>query len=193
MSADIDCDYLVIGGGAAGCIVARRLAENPDHRVVLLEAGKADEGDPAATELARLNEQDERYDWGYEARPVEGAHSLIRYDRARMLGGCANHNDCAFLLPPATDFDAWVDLGAAGWDYPNLREAFMRVEQRLHVESSPAGNALSRAFIDACKSLGLPERNLRDVVDEGTGWFPLNVRGGLRQSSSIGYFSSSRR
>lgn len=187
MNEHDDCDYLVIGGGAAGCIVARRLAERAGNRVILLEAGKADEGDPLATDLSRLEEQDESYDWGYRARPLAGSAQQIFYNRAKMLGGCANHNDCAFLVPPPSDFDEWVALGAQGWDYQSNRPAFDRIEARLHIESSPPGNALSRAFIDVCRKQGLPELNLRENVSVGTGWFPLNARGALRQSSSIAY------
>ncbi len=187
MSASNDCDYLVIGGGAAGCIVARRLAEQPDKRVILLEAGRSDEGDPLATDLSRLEEQDESYDWGYRARPLVTSQQTIFYNRAKMLGGCANHNDCAFLVPPASDFDEWVAQGAAGWDYASNASAFARIEQRLNIEASPPGNLLSRAFIDACVQQGLTEFNLRERVDAGTGWFPLNVKGALRQSSSIAY------
>ncbi|MDH3534811.1 MAG: GMC family oxidoreductase N-terminal domain-containing protein [Gammaproteobacteria bacterium] len=181
------CDYLVVGGGAAGCIVARRLAERASTKVVLLEAGKTDEGDPLATDLSRLEEQDESYDWGYRARPVAGSEHQILYNRAKMLGGCANHNDCAFLAPPASDFDAWVAAGAQGWDHASNTAAFRRIEERLHIEPSPPGNRLSRAFIDACIEMGLPEVNFRERIVAGTGWFPLNVRGALRQSSSIAY------
>ena len=187
MREQSDCDYLVIGGGAAGCIVARRLAERTDNRVILLEAGRPDEGDPIATDLSRLEEQDESYDWGYRARPVAGQPQQIFYNRAKMLGGCANHNDCAFLVPPASDFDDWVARGASGWDYAANRPAFDRIEQQLHIEASPPGNALSRAFIDACRQKGLAELNFRETIAPGTGWFPLNVKGALRQSSSIGY------
>ena len=179
------CDYLVIGGGAAGCIVARRLAECSSNRVILLEAGRVDEGDPIATDLSRLEEQDDSYDWGYRARTLANSTQQIFYNRAKMLGGCANHNDCAFLVPPASDFERWVELGATSWDYAANKSAFERIEQRLHIESSPVGNRLSRAFIDACRAKGLPEINLRETMTAGTGWFPLNVKGALRQSSSI--------
>jgi choline dehydrogenase-like flavoprotein len=129
------CDYLVIGGGAAGCIVARRLAECSSNRVILLEAGKVDEGDPIATDLSRLEEQDDSYDWGYRARPLANSTQQIFYNRAKMLGGCANHNDCAFLVPPASDFERWVELGATGWDYAANKSAFERIEQRLHIDT----------------------------------------------------------
>ena len=182
-----DCDYLVIGGGAAGCIVARRLAEQPGTRVILLEAGRSDEGDPIATDLSRLDEQDDSYDWGYTAQPLADSEHRIRYDRARMLGGCANHNDCAFLVPPPSDFDEWVELGASGWSFADNAAAFARIEARLSIEASPPGTEPSQAFIDACRAQGLHVRNFREGVDAGAGWFPLNVDGALRQSSSIGY------
>jgi choline dehydrogenase-like flavoprotein len=187
MAETTACDYLVIGGGAAGCIVARRLAERGANRVILLEAGKSDEGDPVATDLSRLEEQDDSYDWGYRARPLAASAQEIFYNRAKMLGGCANHNDCAFIAPPACDFEEWVELGAIGWDPAANAPAFARIEERLHIEASPGGNALSRAFIDACRQKGLPEIDLRETVDAGSGWFPLNVKGALRQSSSIAY------
>ena len=187
MSNISHCDYLVIGGGAAGCIVARRLAEHSGNQVILLEAGKSDEGDPIATDLSRLDEQDDSYDWGYRACPLTSSQQDIFYNRAKMLGGCANHNDCAFLVPPPADFDHWVELGANGWDYASNLPALKRIEDRLHIAASPPGNALSRAFIDACRHKGLAEINLRETIGEGTGWFPLNVKGALRQSSSIAY------
>lgn len=181
-------DYLIVGGGAAGCIVARQLAERlPDAQIALLEAGKSDENDPAANFLSHLDQQDDSYDWGYQATPTRDSQQAMDYARARLLGGCANHNDCAFIAPLAADLDRWEALGATGWNSKTLAPALERIESRLHIEASPEGNALSRAFIDANIELGLPERNFRRVVDVGTGWFPLNARGDLRQSSSIAY------
>ena len=66
------CDFLIIGGGSAGCIVARRLAERTAGRIILLEVGKTDEGDAAATDLARLDEQTADYDWGFKAATIAG-------------------------------------------------------------------------------------------------------------------------
>lgn len=177
------CDYLVIGGGAAGCIVAKRLAEAANAGVILLEAGRVDEGDPAATDLSRLDQQDESYDWGFHATPVSSSTQPIAYARAKMLGGCANHNDCAFLQPPASDFDHWP----SGWQAGDNAAAFARIASQLHIESRPVGNPLSRAFIDANIEQGLTERNYRQSAEAGTGWFPLNAQGALRQSSSVGY------
>jgi len=106
-------DYLIIGGGAAGCIVARNLADRlPNAQVALLEAGESDENDPATNYLSQLDTQDETYDWGFRATPTRGSQQAMAYSRARILGGCANHNDCAFIPPPAVDLDRWETLGA---------------------------------------------------------------------------------
>jgi choline oxidase len=182
----LSCDYLIIGGGSSGCIVAARLAETTRANIILLEAGKNDENDPAALHMSKLEQQDGSYDWGYKARTTSGG-GTIAYARAKMLGGCANHNDCAFIAPHESDLDRWEALGAKGWNAQTLKAALKRVEQRTPIESSPTGNALSRAFIDGAKELGLPERNFRDGVAAGTGWFPLNAMGDFRQSSSVAY------
>ncbi|MBI3672408.1 MAG: GMC family oxidoreductase, partial [Rhizobiales bacterium] len=180
------CDYLVIGGGSAGCIVAKRLAEKTVGRIVLLEAGKSDEGDPAATDLSRLDEQTPGYDWGFSASPLVGRGSRLNYARAKLLGGCANHNDCAFLRPPPSDFAEWERLGAAGWGDAAMAPHYDRVMRTITVEPAPQHPA-SRAFVEAAKELGLPEVDFQKGIRAGAGWFPLNARGRLRQSSSIAY------
>ncbi len=180
-------DYIIIGGGSAGAIMATRLSENPKLNILLLEAGASDVGDPKALHMSRLEDQDESYDWGYDAKTIAGGSSSIAYSRAKMLGGCANHNDCAFITPPSSDFTRWESLGAKGWGPEGVVSALARVAQTTPIESTPPGNPLSRAFIDASKELGLPERNFRDDVKPGTGWFPLNAQGDERQSSSAAY------
>ncbi len=183
---DLSCDYLIVGGGSSGCVVAARLAEWTGAKVLLLEAGKSDEGDPAALQMSKLETQDPSYDWGYAACTTRGGGE-IAYARAKMLGGCANHNDCAFIAPPPTDLDRWEALGAKGWNAGTLASALRRVEERTHIEASPVGNSLSRAFIDGARELGLPERNFREAVTPGTGWFPLNAKGDFKHSSSVTY------
>ena len=126
-------DYLIIGGGAAGCIVARNLADRlPNAQIALLEAGKSDENDPAANFLSHLDDQDDTYDWGYQANATENSQQAMAYSRALVLGGCANHNDCAFIPPPAADLDRWETLGAKGWNSQTLDPALQRVEQRFN-------------------------------------------------------------
>jgi choline dehydrogenase-like flavoprotein len=180
------CDYLIIGGGSAGAVVARRLAERSTGRIILLEAGKADEGDPASVDLTRLDEQTGSYDWGFRASPLKGAPPLLKYARAKLLGGCANHNDCAFIRPPDCDFDEWERLGAAGWNAAAMAPYWQRITETIAIETAPCHEA-SRCFIDGGIELGLEEVDFGRQVREGVGLFPLNAKGRLRQSSSVAY------
>lgn len=180
------CDYLIIGGGSSGAVVARRLAEKTSGRIILIEAGKSDEGDPAAIDLRRLDEQTADYDWGFRAAPLPGAPPLINYARAKLLGGCANHNDCAFIRPPDSDFDDWERLGATGWNAAAMAPYWQRITQTITIETAPCHWA-SRRFIEAGMELGLEEVDFGREVRQGVGLFPLNARGRTRQSSSVAY------
>ena len=181
------CDHLIVGGGTAGPIVARRLADATCGRIILVEAGRSDEHDPAALDLSRLDDQGPQYDWGYRASPFPGAPPELVYARAKMLGGCANHNDCAFIEPPPSDIDGWAALGATGWTAATCAPYFARVRERIHVEPAPSTHPVSRAFIAAGEELGLPRVDFSAGAREGVGWFPLNARGPLRQSTSVAY------
>ena len=180
------CDYLIIGGGSAGAVVARRLSEKTKGRIILLEAGKADEGDPAAVDLKRLDEQTDAYDWGFRASTLAGTPPQLKYARAKLLGGCANHNDCAFIRPPDSDFDEWERLGATGWNGAAMAPYWQRILDTITIETAPCHPA-SRCFIDAGIELGLAEVDFSREVKQGVGLFPLNARGRTRQSSSVAY------
>ena len=181
------CDFLVIGGGVAGCIIAKRLAERTSGRIILVEAGKSDEGDPIANDLSRLGEQTAAMDWGFRAAPLSGGPALLNYPRAKILGGCANHNDCAFLVPPPSDFEAWERHGAAGWGPMGVAMYFGRVDEQVATTVVKSGNPVSQAFVDAGKELGLEDVDFRARIEPGVGWFPLNAKGALRQATSVAY------
>lgn len=181
------CDYLVIGGGSAGAILARRLAEADVGKVVLLESGISDENNRAFLDLSLLDQQGPETEWGFSANPVSGGVHQIQYSRAKMLGGCGNHNDCAFLIPPPSDFDHWASLGASGWSAKEVAPFFNRLESRVDINVTPPVSPLSDTFIRAGKSVGLRRRDFRKNIEPGVGAFPLNVMGSMRQSSSVAY------
>jgi len=179
-------DYVIVGGGSSGCIIARRLAERTAGRIILLEAGPSDENDPTALVLSKLDDQ-QGLDWGFQATPWPGAPAKLKYLRARILGGCGNHNDCAFLIPPDHDFRCWEAAGAKGWGPEDVRPYFRRIEERVNVHRFETINPVSRAFFEAGRELGLAERDFRAGVADGVGFFPLNSAGDLRHSSSVAY------
>lgn len=180
------CEHLIIGGGSAGCVAALRLAERSTGRIILVEAGASDEGDPAATDLKRLDEQTPAYDWGFTATTLEGGNAELKYARAKLLGGCANHNDCAFIRPPDSDFEEWERLGAKGWGPAAMASMWERVLERVTVTNCTL-NPFSQAFIAAGEEMGLPRQDFSRALAAGVGAFPLNAIGRQRQSSSITY------
>ena len=110
-------DYIVVGGGTAGAIVAARLAEQGDLRVALLEAGPSDENNQQILHLARWEELlGGELDFNYAIEAQARGNSLIRHARGKMLGGSSSHNTCIAFVPPDGDFHSWVSMGAIGWD-----------------------------------------------------------------------------
>ena len=123
-------DYVVVGGGTAGCILAARLSEDPSVRVTLLEAGPPDRDVwihiPAG--YARLSKS-RRYDWGYETEPEPELHGRsIAWPRGRVLGGSGSVNGLVFLRGSPHDYDRWAQSGARGWAWEDVLPAFRALE-----------------------------------------------------------------
>ncbi len=122
-------DYLVVGGGTAGCIVAARLAEDPAVSVGLVEWGPGDEHEPRARSIRRWAEMLEgEYDLDYRSVPQERGNSGIRQARLRILGGCSTANTMISWRPRVADLREWVDLGAAGWDAATMHPYCERLQ-----------------------------------------------------------------
>jgi choline oxidase len=182
-------DYVVVGGGSAGAVVAARLAEGGDATVCLVEAGPSDEGVPEVLELPRWPELlQSDYDYDYTIEPQARGNSEIRQSRARVLGGCGSHNVCQAWRAPDYDLRAWEETGAAGWGPDGTRRYFDRIFERTGLEHDSPDNDAAAAYIEACKQAGYPEHRWNaDGAREGTGWVPVNARGKLRRSASVSY------
>jgi choline oxidase len=182
-------DYLIIGGGTAGAIVAARLAARRDLRVALIEAGPSDEHNPEVLHLrhwTKLLGGD--LDYNYAIEPQPRGNSQIRHARARMLGGCSSHNACIAFVPPASDFTRWVAAGAEGWGAENVLPFFARLQEKVHLEQAQPVNACNRALVEAAQQAGFSlQRFNHEPLRAGVGWFDLNKRGELRHSSSVAY------
>ncbi|MBV9232193.1 MAG: GMC family oxidoreductase N-terminal domain-containing protein, partial [Chloroflexi bacterium] len=183
-------DYIIVGGGTAGSVVAARLAENPDLTVCLLEAGPTDEGNLEVLSLhnwPNLLGTDLDYDYRIEEQIC--GNSLIRHSRGRVLGGCSSHNSCIAFRAPQSDMDTWQHLGCEGWGASETQDYFDRVFEQVFIEKAPPLNPLSQAFLEAAQQAGfdLLTFNSDGQLREGVGVFQLNARNGLRQSSAQAY------
>ncbi len=198
-----ESDYLVIGGGTAGCIMAARLSEDPACRVTLLEAGPEDSDIwiqiPAG--YARMFVH-KRYDWQFatEPEPELNGRSIV-WPRGKVLGGSGSINGLVFLRGSPHDYDRWAQAGARGWSYQDVLPAFRRIEDwagepgTTRNTGGPVGvgepKRLSQgaaAFIAACETLGFPRsRDMNDGPIDGVAPAQLNVRNGRRNSTARAY------
>jgi choline dehydrogenase-like flavoprotein len=192
-------DYLVVGGGTAGCIVAARLAEDPDVSVGLVEWGPSDEHEPRARSIRRWAEMLEgEHDLDYRSVPQQRGNSGIRQARLRILGGCSTANTMISWRPRVADLQEWVDLGATGWDAATVHPYY----ERLRTPITPVPPQDQNPFVvgvitSASSALNLPVRstwNDEDII-EGTGFFEIGYRPetNTRSSSSICYLHPAQR
>ena len=204
MIAVEEFDYIIVGGGTAGSVLANRLSADPSVRVLLLEAGGS--WIPSAVDAAPLwfTLLGSAIDWGYTSVPQAGLNGRATYEpRGKALGGSSNLYIMMHVRGDPSDFDNWAYQGAAGWSYRDLAPYFARVESQEDVTGQWTGtagpqqvtnagwhepNPLSRTFIDACVELGYPElKDFNGGVLEGTGWHHLDVRDGIRQGALVSY------
>ncbi|MBK8050909.1 MAG: GMC family oxidoreductase N-terminal domain-containing protein [Anaerolineales bacterium] len=188
MSA-MEFDYVVVGGGTAGAIVAARLAE-AGQRVALFEAGPSDVAKPQILELIQWPSLlESEYDFDYRIEPQPRGNGAIRHARAKVLGGCSSHNSCIAFYAPDYDLEQWVAAGAAGWSPDEVRQVFHRVRKKVNFDTADAGNPFAHAVVAAAQQAGLPHLifNIDGHHRPGVGFFDLNKRGSLRDSSSVAY------
>ncbi|MCP9276058.1 GMC family oxidoreductase [Mycolicibacterium arenosum] len=181
-------DYVIAGGGTAGCVLAARLSENPDVTVCLVEAGPSDVGDDAILVLAEwMHLLDSGYDWDYPVEPQERGNSFMRHARAKVLGGCSSHNSCIAFHPPAECLDEWVEMGATGWGSDEILPLVRRLTETVGLRDVPPDDPCGAAVLEAAAKVGLPTVafNRGETVHKGAGWFQINAEeDGTRNSSS---------
>jgi choline oxidase len=183
-------DFIIVGGGTAGSVVAARLAEQPDLTVCLIEAGPTDEGRPEISAVKNWPHLlGTELDYDYSIEQQARGNSRIRHSRGRVLGGCSSHNSCIAFRAPDYDMERWRQLGCDGWSARETSIYFTKVFEKVSLEKFPAINPVSQAFLDAAQQAGFDRVsfNTDGVLREGVGVFELNARNGLRQSSSRAY------
>lgn len=206
-SAKTDFDYIIIGGGSAGAVVAARLSEDPEVSVALVEAGPDDRGIDEVLQLNRWMELLESgYDWDYPIEPQENGNSFMRHSRAKVMGGCSSHNSCIAFWAPREDLDEWESkFGATGWNSQMAYRLYKKLETNedagpeaphhgdsgpVKLMNVPAEDPCGVAILDACEQIGLPRTkfNNDETVINGANFFQINRReDGTRSSSSVSY------
>ncbi|MFG3353261.1 GMC family oxidoreductase [Streptomyces sp. NPDC048001] len=186
-------DYVIVGGGTAGCVLAARLSEDPDCRVCVVEGGPSDVGDDRILRLRNwINLLGSEFDYGYTTVEQPRGNSHILHSRARVLGGCSSHNTLISFLPLPEDLDDWVAAGCTGWG----PETVLPYRDRLRTHIVPVAeadrNPIAEDFVTAASAaLGVPvveDFNARPFA-EGAGFFSLAYQpeGNLRSSASVAY------
>ncbi|WP_434383146.1 GMC family oxidoreductase [Melittangium boletus] len=189
-------DYVIVGAGTAGCVVARRLVEGSDARVLLIEAGGSDEGIASISHPARwLENIGAAHDWSYayESSPHVDNRALF-LSRGKVLGGSGSTNGMIWARGNRADYDGWAAAGNAGWDFDSVLPLFKKSEDweggasafrgaggPIRIERARQLNPVAAALIDACGTYGMPY--LEDVNvphPEGVGPINMNVREGTR-------------
>ncbi|MGW7046925.1 GMC family oxidoreductase [Streptomyces avermitilis] len=186
-------DYVIVGGGTAGCVLAARLTEDPDCRVCVIEGGPSDVGDERILRLRNwINLLGSEFDYGYTTVEQPRGNSHILHSRARVLGGCSSHNTVISFLPLPEDLDDWVGKGCPGWGPDVLLPYRQRLQNRIVPVADKDRNPIARDFVTAAASaLGVPvieDFNARPFA-EGTGFFSLayEPESNRRSSASVAY------
>jgi choline dehydrogenase len=202
-------DYVVVGAGSAGCVIANRLSADPAVKVALIEAGGRDRNPwihiPAGY---YRNFSNPAVTWQYGSGPephLDGR--IVPWPRGRVLGGSSAINGLLYVRGQAQDFNVWRQLGNVGWSYEDVLPYFKRAEDQergadeFHGIGGPLGvsdvhlrqNQMCEAFVAACGAAGVPRNtDFNGASQEGAGYFQLTNRNGRRCSAAVAYLRSAK-
>ncbi len=192
-------DYVIVGAGSAGCVLAARLSEDPDVKVLLLEAGPPDVNENIHVPLGYLQLGATEVDWDYHSAPEEHCdRRRITLPRGRVLGGSSSINAMVYIRGNPLDYDSW---GVAGWSWADLLPYFIKAEDNergasafhgaggpLPVSEERSQNRISHAFVEAGVQAGLARNeDFNDGEQDGVGMYQVTQREGMRASAAVAY------
>src|SRR5580693_493691 len=200
---DGEYDYIIVGAGSAGCILANRLSADAGKRVLILEAGGRDNWIwfhiPVGYLFAIGNP---RSDWCFKTEPVPGLNGRrLNYPRGKVIGGCSAINAMVYMRGQAADYDGWRQLGLAGWGWDDMLPLFLAQEDHIspqgpahasggewRVEHPRMRWAVLDAFAEAAALEGIPKvEDFNGGDNFGVGYFQVNQKAGIRWSAARGF------
>lgn len=202
-------DFIIIGAGSAGCVLANRLSENPRYSVLLLEAGGRDKSPKIDIPLAYSQLYNTKYDWRLVPKPLQKANDkVIFYPRGKGLGGSSLINSMIYIRGNRKDYDDWKKLGNNGWSYDEVLPYFKKSENHWNGENdfhgkggllgvSPAferySNPLWEALKNSGQDIGLkPNDDFNGAEQEGLGTFDMSIKDAKRQSTAATFLKAAK-
>ncbi len=201
-------DYIIVGAGSAGCVLANRLSADLTNRVLLLEAGGSDSNPWIHVPVGYFKTlHNPNTDWCYKTEPDPGLNGRsLDWPRGKTLGGSSSINGLLYIRGQRQDYDLWAQMGNRGWGYNDVLPLFKRSERfelgaseyhgdkgGLSVSTMRAKSAISEAFIDAAVEMGVPRSDdFNGAEQEGAGYFQQTARNGLRCSSARAFLKPAK-
>jgi len=202
-------DYIVIGAGSAGCVLANRLSEDPGNRVLLLEAGGRDLNPWIHIPVGYFKTMhDPKTDWCYMTEPDPGiAGRQLQWPRGKVLGGSSSLNGLLYIRGQARDYDRWQELGNVGWSYDDVLPYFKKSEDQergsdefhgtggpLKVSDLRLRREIADRFIEAAVEIGIPRNDdCNGASQEGVGYFQQTAHKGFRMSSAKAFLRPAKK
>ena len=197
----VEFDYVIVGGGSAGCVLADRLSANGRHSVVLIEAGPPDTDPRIKVPFGLIDlMKNPKFDWQFRSSPQEHlGGSQVPIPRGKTLGGSGSINSMVYIRGRAADYDRWTNMGAKGWGWDDVLPYFKRQENNrehgesalhgregpLHVQNLPSPHPLLRTLQRAGQSLQIPaSTDFNGPEQEGLGVYQTTMRNGRRWSAA---------
>ncbi len=196
-------DYIIIGAGSAGCVLANRLSANPENKVCLVEAGGSDKNPVIYTPLGVIASLALGvFNWSFNTKPQTSMKDREIYcPRGKVLGGSSSINAMLYIRGQQQDYDAWAAAGNSGWGYEAVLPYFKKAQNQergkddfhgvngpLNVAEGRSKHCISKAFIDAAVEAGEQHtEDFNDATQEGVGWFQCTQKNGQRCSAAAAY------